>query len=69
MERASRRMDGAIMASYAMCSQTVILDGKFSIYSYIPLEKWKVRIFDILPVAQLYKNVMYIEIICKKPRL
>jgi len=40
---------------------TVILDGKFSFYSYIIIKKWKMRIFDILPVAKLYKNVMYIE--------
>jgi len=40
---------------------TVILDGKFSFYSYIIIKKWKMRIFDILPVAKLYKNVIYIE--------
>jgi len=43
---------------------TVILDGKFSFYSYIIIKKWKMRVFDILPVAKLYKNVMYIENTC-----
>jgi hypothetical protein len=42
---------------------TVILDGKFSFYSYIIIKKWKMRIFDILPIAQLYPKCMYIEII------
>jgi len=48
---------------------TVILVGKFSFYSYIIIKKWKMRIFDILPVAKLYKNVMYIENITKTDNL
>jgi len=42
---------------------TVILDGKFSFYSYIIIKKWKMRISDILPILQILQNDMYIEII------
>jgi len=42
---------------------TVILDGKFSFYFYIIIKKWKMRIFDILPVSQIeQKNIDVDEI-------
>jgi len=40
---------------------TVILDGKFSFYSYIIIKKLKMRIFDILSVSQDYANLGYVD--------
>jgi len=44
---------------------TVILDGKFSFYFYIIIKKWKMRIFDILPISEIHLNLIYIENITK----
>jgi hypothetical protein len=44
---------------------TVILDGKFSFYSYIIIKKWKMRIFDILIIT----NSPKLQIPCVYHRL